>query len=210
MPSRILHLAVSSLLEKEFDFRDRNRLHVGAVMPDACASRAGHFRVDYPNGRRTYSLSAFRARYGDRLLADELCLGYYLHLAEDMIQRGMLYGERGYVPTEENVRRLHGDYTNLNPWAIRKYGLADDVRLPDGWEDEPIARAFPFRLPEFLDEMRGDFAVPENDGPYAVFTPDFADEFIRRAAEAMVREIDALRHGETTIDEEAFAWGKMK
>ena len=103
--------------------------------------------------------------------------------------------------SDEQLKKMYADKRVLT---------ADDVRLPDGWEDEPIARAFPFRLPEFLDEMRGDFAVPEYDGPYAVFTPDFADEFIRRAAEAMVREIDALRHGETTIDEEAFTWGKMK
>ena len=207
MASRILHLAVCSLLEKQFGFSDRGRLHVGCVMPDACTSRDGHFRVKLADGRRTYALSRFRERYGDRMQSDDLYLGYYLHLAEDMIHRQILYGERGYVPTEEYVRLLHRDYALLNPLIIGKYGLADDVRLPDGWEEEPIAREFPFRLPEFLDEMRGDFSIPPNDGPFAVFTPEIADEFIRRAAEAMTGEIEAWRRGETTIDEIALAWG---
>ena len=208
MPSRILHLAVSALLEKAYPFRDLARLHVGVVMPDACLTREGHFRVHYEDGRRTYALSAFRARYGDRMLRDELYLGYYLHLAEDLIHRQMLYGERGYVPTEEYVRALHRDYAMLNPKIIAEYGLADDVRLPDGWEEEPIAEALPFRLPEFLDEMRGDFRIPQSDGPFTVFTPALADEFIRRAADAMLLELDALQEGGTTIDEEALAWGK--
>ncbi|MBQ3708955.1 MAG: hypothetical protein II889_13785 [Clostridia bacterium] len=207
MASRILHLAVSALLEKAYVFRDPDRLHVGCVMPDACTSRDGHFRVKLADGRRTYALSRFRERYGDRMRSDDLYLGYYLHLAEDMIHRQILYGEHHYVPTEDYVRRLHRDYSLLNPLIISQYGLRDDVRLPDGWEDEPIAREFSFRLPEFLDEMRGDFSIPPNDGPYAVFTPEIADEFIRRAAEAMAGEIEAMRRGETTMDEIALAWG---
>ena len=207
MPSRILHLAVSSLLEKETAFHGLARLHAGTVAPDACLTREGHFRVLLGDGRRTYALSVFRERYGDRMLRDDFYLGYYLHLAEDMIHRRMLYAERGYVPTDEYIRALHRDYTLLNPRIIAAYGLTDDTRLPEGWEAEPIARELPFRLPEFLEEMRGDFRVPPNDGPFAVFTPELAEEFIRRAAETMLREIDALRHGETTMDEEAFAWG---
>ena len=207
MPSRILHLAVSSLLERELPFRDPARLHVGVVMPDACLPREGHFRVHYEDGRRTYSLSAFRKQYGDRMRTDDLYLGYYRHLAEDMIHRQMLYGERGYVPSDPYVRALHRDYTLLNPKIIAEYGLADDVRLPDGWEEEPIAQALPFRLPEFLDEMRGDFRIPPNDGPFTIFTPALADEFIRRAADAMAEEIEAMCRGETTIDEHALAWG---
>lgn len=210
MPSRILHLAVAALLEAESPVPDPDRFHVGTVMPDAALTRAGHFELRFDGGRRkTYDLTGFRAAYGERMGRDSLYLGYYLHLAGDILQRQMLYNETGYRPTDENIPRLHRDYRLLNPVVIRKYGLRDDARLPPGWEEEPIARAIPFRLPEFLEDMRGDFRMSDSSGEKPVFfTEELADAFIHRAARLLAEERGALARGTTVLDEAAMGWIK--
>ena len=209
MPSRIIHLAVASLLEAEFPIPDKNRFHAGTVMPDAAVSRAGHFEKRTEGGRyKTYDLTGFRKRYGDLLIRDSLVLGYYLHLAGDIVQRQLLYNEIGYRPTDDTIPRLHRDYECLNPYVIGKYGLGNDTVLPEGWESVPLARDIPFRLPDFLEEMRGDFLPGDPEGP-VIFTREYTDAFVSRAAALFREEIPALLRGESVIDEDAMRWRRM-
>ena len=49
---------------------------------------------------------------------DDLYLGYYLHLIQDMLYRRVMYGEHGWnssVPG--NVEKLHRDYEILNEYV---------------------------------------------------------------------------------------------
>ena len=55
-----------------------------------------------------------------------------------------------------------------------------------------------------------DFAASAELPPeeaYAVFTPSLAEEWIRRAADALIRETLSLRtSGRSTLDEDAMSW----
>ncbi len=73
------------------------------------------------NTRYTYDLEFFRDRYGKYMEKDDLYLGYYLHLIQDMLYRRFMYGEHGWnssVPG--NVEKLHRDYEILNEYVSKK------------------------------------------------------------------------------------------
>ena len=64
------------------------------------------------------ALECFRDRYGKYMKKDDLYLGYYLHLIQDMLYRRVMYGEHGWnssVPG--NVEKLYRDYEILNEYV---------------------------------------------------------------------------------------------
>ncbi len=217
MPSRVIHLAVAECLLRQIPAFpcDPDRFRLGSVLPDCAPNRAGHPEIRFADpaaGRtkKTYDLTGFRARFGEKLPADGLYLGYYLHLVGDIVQRKMLYGETGYDPhVPGNVARLHRDYELLNPYMIEKYALKAPPPLPAGIEEEELFSLAPFFASEFLTDMLRDFEmppVPETEESCRFFSPAMADEFVRRAVLASQREILALGGGGTPLDEFAEAW----
>ena len=227
MPSRILHLAVTSLLAEALPFRDPVRLRAGSVLPDAellsgdPPVKTAHCPKLLCGGRRqTFDLTGFRARHADRLLTDDLVLGWYLHLCGDVIQRQMFYNEIGWYPVSRDaVRGLHRDYALLNPLIIPAYGLraVDAVPSPDEIAQiarDPLFAANAFDIRGFFSDMERDFippagppAVPPEEAAFTVFTPSLAEAWIRRASDALIREVISLRtSGCSTLDEDAMSW----
>ena len=87
MASSIIHLAIAEELMKRRSFISAERLRFGVVLPDAGdgARSRSHLRIQIDErGRKTYDLERFRAMYGARMQRDELYLGYYLHLIQDI------------------------------------------------------------------------------------------------------------------------------
>ena len=223
MPSRILHLAVTSLLPEVLPFRDPVRLRAGSVLPDAellsgdPPVKTAHCPKLLSGGRRkTFDLTGFRARHADRLQTDDLVLGYYLHLCGDVIQRQRFYNEIGWYPVSRDaVRGLHRDYALLNPLIIPAYGLRAEDAVPSADKVAQIARdplfaGNAFDIPGFFADMERDFippAVPPEEEAFTVFTPSLAEEWIRRASDALIREVVSLRtSGRSSLDEDAMSW----
>ena len=70
------------------------------------------------NTRYTYDLEFFRDRYGKYMEKDDLYLGYYLHLIQDMLYRRFMYEEHGWNSSAPgNVEKLHRDYEILNEYV---------------------------------------------------------------------------------------------
>ena len=227
MPSRILHLAVTALLLDALPFRDPLRLRAGSVLPDAellsgdPPVKIAHCPKLLSGGKRkTLDLAGFRSRYADRLLDDDLVLGYYLHLCGDVIHRQIFYNETGWHPVDrEAVRGLHRDYALLNPTVIPRYGLLekDVIPLPDMQEEiarDPLFAESAFDIPGFFHAMARDFDRPASlprDEDFTVFTPALAEEWIRRTASALIPEVLSLRRtGASTLDEDAMSWERKK
>lgn len=213
MASRILHLAVAERLLTRTDIPQPERFRLGSVLPDAYeggreARWKTHLLIHTPEGGRTNDLTAFRARFGERLKTDGLYLGYYFHLLEDMVFRRVVYQENGWRPdTPEKVERLHGDYRRCNAWAIRRYGVRDTLRLPDDFRSEALYEWFPFCPEALLEALHDDFAPCEENGTYFFFHEEMAADFVRRAEALCLRELEALRSGAPPVNEYDWVWG---
>ena len=137
MASSMIHLAVVQEMMKEVSFRDIARLRLGVILPDGAVEGNSHLKKKIcENTRYTYDLEIFREQYGAYMKKDDLYLGYYLHLIQDMLYRRFLYGEHGWNSSiPGNVEKLHRDYEILNGYVAEKYGLSREM--------VPLDRAFP-------------------------------------------------------------------
>ena len=146
MASSMIHLAIVQEMRKKVSFRDINRLFLGVILPDGAVAGNSHLKKKIcENTRYTYDLEFFRDRYGKYMKKDDLYLGYYLHLIQDMLYRRFMYGEHGWnssVPG--NVEKLYRDYEILNEYVSKKYGLSQEMIQELDLTKEPLAQLAEF------------------------------------------------------------------
>ena len=208
MASGIVHLAITKQVCEKYVCKDRNRLNFGVVLPDFAKDRqAAHLRaVVWGRNKRTYDLNRFRAEYGARLLQDDLYLGFYLHLVQDVVHRHFMYDRHHWNPTiPGNVDRLHNDYAILNRYVRERYDLVNNLVVPEGFVDEQLAWITEFYPEGLLDAMDG-FFRETGQGDIYFFTKAMADELIEEAAETCLRELEALGNGTSIMDSYDLAW----
>ncbi len=211
MASSIVHLAITNELTKKNVFNDPARLKFGAVVVDAGVggNQFGntHMKVFVEDGKKkTYDLDRYREIFGERMLTDDLYMGYYLHLVQDSLYRHYVYDIHHWNPRiPGNVERLHKDYEILNRYIIDKYRLINDLTVPEGFEKEDINRLGDFDTDELLRNMNKFFS-PVDEEPFFFFTREMSDEFIEEAVELCTDEVRKLRNGEQGLDMLKFAW----
>lgn len=211
MASRIIHLAVTMKIKNEIQIEDENRLKLGTILPDAynnpTTTENSHFKKNVcEETKKTYNLTKFRELFRENIKSDDLYLGYYLHLIQDLVYRQFVYDEYHWNPTiPGNVEKLHNDYSLINTYVITQYHLPDDIYIPKDFEKEAINEMFHFDLPRFMDELKTDF-VSCAKGESFFFTSDMADEYIEKAADICIREAEAIQNGSFLLDEIEYAW----
>ena len=213
MASRIMHMAVTKIIAEKREIKDRNRLLLGAVLPDVYregdASHESHLKIRIRGGGWvTYDLMSFKKRYGERMTEDCLYLGYYLHLVQDLVYRDFVYNEYHWNPTASgNIERLHNDYRLINSYIIEKYGLGNELSIPDDFEKEPINALYPFGIYRLYNDLKSDFTA-FSDGDIFFFTKEMADSFIGKACEICDKELQAWKKGKSFVDAYDWAWKK--
>lgn len=211
MASRIIHLAITDILAGKYVFKDINRLKIGVTLPDASApgqnTERSHLKIQICGlTKKTYDLTRYRKEFGKRMKEDDLYLGYYLHLVQDILFRYFMYEmHRWDSKAPGNVDRLHNDYALINTYVIEKYQLRDDIMVPEDFADEPIHALYPFGYKSFYEELKGDYE-PYREGSLFFFTQQKADEFIGMAVELCLKELDALSQGQPGLDEYDWGW----
>ena len=207
MASRIIHLAITDLLSKKYGYKDKNRLELGSILPDAATGGNSHLKISiYDGTKKTYDLTCFRSDFLSKILEDDLYLGYYLHLVQDMYFRDFVYNRYNWNPLPPgNVEKLHNDYALINQYVIQKYALSDTITVPASFDKEPLNKLGRFSIYEFLADMKGDFQRHLTGTPF-FFTKEMADEFIAYACEKCAQEIYSLFHDLTCLDERTLAW----
>lgn len=211
MASRIIHLAITDILAGKYVFRDINRLKIGATLPDASApgqsTEGSHLKIQICGlTKKTYDLTRFRKEFGKKMKEDDLYLGYYLHLVQDILFRHFMYEMHHWdSKAPGNVDKLHMDYALINTYVVRKYQLQDDITLPQDFEDEAIHKLYPFGYENFYEELRGDYNSCQ-EGSLFFFTEQKADEYIEMAVEFCLKELDALSQGQAGLDEYQWGW----
>ena len=208
MASGIVHLAITKQVCERYACKDLSRLRFGNVLPDFAEDRqAAHFRaVVWGRNKRTYDLNRFRAEFGPKLLEDDLYLGYYLHLVQDVCHRQIMYDRYHWNPLiRENVERLHNDYAILNRYVRERYELSNDLMIPSHFPEEEICKVVRF-FPEGLIKTMDTFFTETGKGDIFFFTEAMTDEFIAEATELCIREIEALKAGTSVVDSYDLAW----
>ena len=149
MASSIIHLAVTNELSKHHTFKDENRLKFGAILPDAGKDKAGHVnKFIWGRNKKSYDFEFFRNKFGELMRQDDLYLGYYLHLVQDICYRHFVYDKYHWNPMiPGNVEKLHKDYSIINHYVAEKYNLKNDITVPVNFDSEPIHRIHkPFHI----------------------------------------------------------------
>jgi len=173
-------------------------------MPDSAGwsseeSKKAHFLKLICGGtKKTYDLTAFRSRFGRKVMTDDLYLGYYLHLVQDLLFRGFIYGKYNWDPhTDGSIDRLHDDYRKANTYLSKRHGLTFNIVLPENLNAEELSHIAEFKPRDLTKES-----------PAFFFTREMADEFIEIAVDGCLNELNALQKGVSAINETllAFAW----
>ena len=209
MASSTVHLAITEELIRRRAFKNPDRLRFGSVLPDFRKSGNSHFFI-YPCGRlkKSYDLAGFRERFGERMRQDDLYLGYYLHLLQDIGYRHFVYDRYHWNPRiAGNVDRLHNDYALVNPHIVATYRLKDNLSVPDGFEREPLAEVAEFDTDSLLSSMH-EFLTQNPTGEIFFFTREMSDAFIAESVEACLSELDRMERGEPLTDGYANAWAQ--
>ena len=213
MASSIIHLAITNELTKRLSFTDVSRLKFGAVVVDAGAggnqNSNAHMKINVQGGeKKTYDFDRYRELFGERMLTDDLYMGYYLHLVQDALYRNYVYDRYHWNPMiPGNVERLHKDYKIVNQYVISKYGLMNDLILPDEFESEDLNQISTFDAEGLMQDMNSYF-MPVDEGPVFFFTKEMSDEFIEEAVNLCTEVVKKLRSGEQGIDMLTYAWNR--
>ncbi len=207
MASSIIHLAVTNELTKKYKFRDTARLKFGACLPDAGKGQAGHLKKSIWGGnKRVYDFEFFRSKFGNLMKSDDLYLGYYLHLVQDICYRHFVYDKYKWNPRiPGNVERLHNDYAIINHYVAVKYGLTNDLTVPDNFEQEKICEICEYDIHRLMKDMER-FFTEIKDEEIFFFTREMADEYISEAVEFCMKELRALDGEGTPVESYDNAW----
>ena len=198
MASSIVHLAITNELIRTHEFKNIGRLKLGAVLPDAGEKNQGHLKIKIPETNKrtyTYDFEGFRDKFLKLLKTDDLYLGYYLHLIQDICYRHFVYDRYHWNPTVPgNVEKLHRDYAITNHYVVVKYHLKNDIVIPDDFDMEPINELCSFDT-KWLTESLDTYFRTVTDGDIFFFTKEMTDEFILDAVELCNKELQALKTG---------------
>lgn len=212
MASRIIHLAITNELSQQYNFSNIDRLYFGTIIPDGVSSCQdyilSHFKLRISDtGKRSYNLTEYKEKFGNLLKADDLYLGYYLHLIQDLLYRHFMYDRYHWNPKPDgNIERLHDDYKQINAYVISKYGLHSDIHVPNGFASEKINELADFEQDRFIQELKNDFERIEYKERF-FFTDNMVDEYIQWAVEYCKKELAALENGSYYFDEYEWSWG---
>ncbi len=212
MASRIIHLAITNELSQQYEFSNIDRLYFGTIIPDGVSSCQdyilSHFKLRISDtGKRSYNLTEYKEKFGNLLKADDLYLGYYLHLIQDLLYRHFMYDRYHWNPKPDgNIERLHDDYKQINAYVISKYGLHSDIHVPNGFASEKINEIADFEPDRFIQELKNDFERIEYKERF-FFTNNMVDEYIQWAVEYCKKELAALENGSYYFDEYEWSWG---
>ncbi|MBQ4561507.1 MAG: hypothetical protein IJA55_04145 [Clostridia bacterium] len=207
MASIIIHMAVTvNALDICGIETDRDEYLVGTILPDYVTEENAHYK-DLMGERKFFNLARFRKEHADKL-TDPIYKGYYLHLVQDMIFRDFMYNTHGFSPAErKNVLKLYADYQRLNGYLARRYSIPIEILKNMDVVASERYSDFTLNKPELAEETEKYHNInicPE--GEYSFFTPEMAEEYVRLASDACIREMLALRGEKEHINEFDYSW----
>lgn len=210
MASSIIHYAITCELIKRRQFNNPDRLKLGSILVDSGYNGNSHMKISVAGGHKnTYDLDGYKSIYGELMKQDDLYLGYYLHLIQDILYRHLVYDKYHWNPLiPGNVEKLHRDYAIGNFYVVQKYNLKNEVTIPADFDKEPINQVCSFDLEGLVQNMNLYFEPSEEDDIFS-FTKEMADEYIAEAVGYCIQELDNLECQNAGTDGYLSAWNRM-
>lgn len=210
MASSIIHYAITCELIKRRQFNNPDRLKLGSILVDSGYNGNSHMKISVAGGHKnTYDLDGYKSIYGELMKQDDLYLGYYLHLIQDILYRHLVYDKYHWNPLiPGNVEKLHRDYAIGNFYVVQKYNLKNEVTIPADYDKEPINQVCSFDLEGLVQNMNSYFEPSEEDDIF-FFTKEMADEYIAEAVGYCIQELDNLECQNAGTDGYLSAWNRM-
>ncbi len=209
MAQRTVHYVSGQILAARCGLDDLPRFLFGSLLPDAVNDNSERNRSHYiclnEEGRH-YDFDAFRSDFFDKLNADPLYLGYYLHLVEDNLYRDYCHKDHLlYFISDEEVRALHRDYHLLNPYLTQRYSLSDGLLCPPDFEKEALSHIARFDPGGLIAALKNDLSE-KPEGSFTYLSPAFIDGFISASLPSCEKELRAVLRGERFLRAADFHW----
>ena len=212
MAQRTIHYVFGELLLRECPVRDRQRFLLGSILPDAYADRsdreATHLMDHSRTGWSVFDFDAFRERFGAEMAADDLYLGYYMHLVEDNFYRRFFRERLGVAIDAQNAEQiavLHRDYTLLNAYIVSHFGIKNELTRPADFEREPICALATFDLDGFLAKFDADFSETAQ-GRTHYLTEAMLEDYLALYRGDCLRELRTVQAGGRWLRAADMAW----
>ena len=207
MASRTIHLAIAKNISHTYHHINLNRFYLGSILPDACISKNSHFNKYILNGiRKTHDLTGFRQKYLLKILSDDLYMGYYLHLLEDVLFRYFMFEIIQFDPSPNgNIDQLHRDYDLINRYVIERYDLSYIPTIPSNLHQEPLLLDQQYDLTAFIEELKRDFKE-DPQGETVFFKKEHVIQYIEMAVPKCLEELRAFNKDTSHFDEDKYSW----
>lgn len=212
MAQRLIHYLLGKMLSKEIELKNKERFLLGSVMPDAYKELKYRDKTHFAN--RTdgtyFDFNLFREKFARQMNEDDLYLGYYMHLVEDVLYRQFIHRDQFRVPNgSEEVLILHNDYHILNSYIVSKYNCQNILQDKINLDSEKIMEITEFRIEEFLNDLAGDFS--ENiQGETVFITEKMLDQFIEEYVPIMLEELRAVKNDSTNLVAKDYKWKSVR
>ena len=212
MAQRTVHYLFGEMISRQINLADKKRFLLGSILPDAIDPSfrdTSHFKV-VTETEKYLDFDAFRKKYMDLILRDDLYLGYYLHLVEDAFYRVYFYTDSFSMPrTREEVPILHNDYHILNSYIVNHYGIRNILENTVSLTNEPLFDLVPFQTETFLHQFANDFTENPEGSP-VFLTQHMLDAFIKQYLPLAVEEVRNMKNGHSTLRTADYTWSRKR
>ncbi|MBE5949381.1 MAG: hypothetical protein E7261_10185 [Lachnospiraceae bacterium] len=216
MAQRTIHMLFGTLLSDKIELFDKNRFLFGSILPDAYINPANrkvaHF-IKYISAENClyFDFQDFFKRFQDKIINDDLYLGYYAHLVEDAFYRYFLYYEKRFMEKIKSYELdiLHNDYHILNSYIVRKYALPSYLELPKTFEQESLNEITEFDIPKIIDDYKNDIVELSNEKT-VLLTESMLEEFVAKYIGVLADELRSIRNGYSNLNVLDYKWENKK
>lgn len=205
MASRMIHYLIASEIIKRSKIYNIERFICGSLLPDASIDhKKSHYSETDSDNYHFMNLNKYYADFKDRL-NDELYLGYYLHLVQDVIFRMEVTSVVKYNPLNpEELNRLYDDYHSINAWINEEYKLKRNIEITN-IEDEKINSIASFNYSLFIESMKNDFDDIRKQN-YYYFDETMAKDYIDKSTDISLKLINKLNNDINSFDSTLYRW----
>lgn len=212
MAQRTIHMLFGTLLSDKIELFDKNRFLIGSILPDAYINptnrKVAHF-IKYISDENClyFDFQDFREKFQNKIMTDDLYLGYYAHLVEDAFYRYFLYYEKRFM---EKIKRyeldiLHNDYHILNSYIVKKYTLPSHVEVPKAFENELLNGITEFDIKKIVSDYEND-VVESSDEKTMLLTEAMVEEFVLKYIDILADELHSVRNGHSKLNVLDYKW----
>ena len=148
----------------------------------------------------------FYKKYCNKIMSDDLYLGYYAHLIEDAFYRHYLYHEKDYMERikSHELEVLHTDYHILNSFISHKYDMPV-LEIEADMQNEILNAIAPFDISGIIREYELD-SVESIYQCAVILTESMLEEYLSEYVDLAARELCSTRKGKSILNTDDYKW----